>query len=74
MAWQSNKKINGLYVYGPQNRNAWAHIQGMGWRPIWNQHDCQYEAMVAMASHAINENSSVKFFEDNKKIKILYVF
>ena len=74
MAWQNNKKLDALYVYGPQNRNAWVHIQGDGWKVIWNQHDCQSEVMVTMAAHAKNENRPVNFYEESNKIKTIYVF
>jgi len=74
MAWQDNKKLDGLYVYGPQNRNAFVHVAGDGWKLIWNQHDCQSEVLVVMAAHAKNESRPVKFFEENNKIRTLYVF
>ena len=74
MPWQNNKKITGLWAYGPQNQNVWIHVQGIGWRRIWNDHDSQVAVMTAMAAHAKAENRNVNFEEENGKIKQMYVW
>lgn len=74
MAWLNQKKITGLYSYGPQNRNSFIYIEGTGWRPLWRDHDCQSEAMTIMASHARSDNRLVNLLEENGKIKAIYVW
>jgi hypothetical protein len=74
MAWQNNKKIDGLWAYGPENRNAWVHVQSLGWRKLWSSHDSQLAAMMTMAAHAKAENRNVNFNEEDNKIKEMYVW
>ncbi|MCD4843111.1 MAG: hypothetical protein K8R25_01355 [Methanosarcinales archaeon] len=74
MAWKYNKKIDGLYVYGPQNRNAWVHVQGNEWRYLWSSHDSQVVAMMRMAAHAKADNRNVNFNEEGNKIKQMYIW
>ncbi|MCD4843112.1 MAG: hypothetical protein K8R25_01360 [Methanosarcinales archaeon] len=75
VTWQYNKKIDGLYVYGPEvNRSAWVHVQGMGWRKLWDSHDSQFEIMMIMATHAKAKNRNVHFYEEDGKIKQMYVW
>ncbi|AFL75561.1 hypothetical protein [Thiocystis violascens] len=74
MAWLYDKKIDGLYSYGPQNRNSWIHVVGLGWKLLWGDHDCQSEAMTIMLSHARSENRNVNLEEENGTIKTLYVW
>jgi hypothetical protein len=74
MAWL-NRKITGLYAYGPQNRNVWIRLDGgTGWKMLWADHDTQSEAMAVMAAHARNENRPVQVYEENGRIKIMYVW
>jgi len=74
MAWLNRKKITGLYSHGPQNRNSYVHIDSIGWRALWREHDCQSEAMMVLASYARNEGRPVNLFEENGKIKTIYVW
>ncbi len=74
MAWQNNKKIIGLWAYGPQNRNGCVYVQGLGWRKLWPDHDSQYCAMMTMAAHAKADNRPVNFYEEGNKIKQMYVW
>jgi hypothetical protein len=74
MAWLNNKKITGLYSYGPQNRNSYIYVESIGWKPLWSDHDCQSESMTVMAAHARNENRPVNLLEENGKIKTIYVW
>lgn len=73
MAWQNNKKIIGLWVYGPQNRNSWVNIQNLGWRVLWKSHDSQHEIMKIMAAAAKEKGFYVNFEEDGVRIKQMYV-
>jgi len=72
--WQYNKKIIGLYAYGPNNRYILVYIQGMGWKQLWPSYDSQVETMAIMAAHAKEENRNVNFYEENGRIKVLYVW
>lgn len=74
MPWHNGKKINGLYSYGPQNRNSFVHVDGLGWRCLWTDYDCQSNAMTIMASYARAENRTVNLFEEGGKVKTLYVW
>lgn len=75
MPWLNNKKIIGLYCYGPQNRNVQVFLDGgTGWRLLWPANDCQSEVMAIMASHARSDARPVKVFEESNRIKTMYVF
>mgnify|MGYP003572557040 CR=1 FL=1 len=74
MARHNNRKITGVYCHGPQNRNVWAHVDGMGWRMLLGASDCQTETMAVMASHAYADGRSVTFDEEANKITSMYVF
>lgn len=73
MAWQNNKKIVGLWAHGPSNRWAWVNVQNLGWRLLWNDHDSQVVSMMALAISAKAKDRYVNFFEENNKIKEIYV-
>lgn len=73
MAWQNNKKVAGLWVYGPSNRNAWVYVRDVGWRKLWPDHHSQIVAMMIMAAHAKAKNRPVKFYEQDAKIREMYV-
>ncbi len=72
--WQNNKKIIGLWIYGPQKRNTWVYVQGLGWRKLWPVHDSQVEAMMTMAANAKAKNRNVNFYEEGNKIKQMFVW
>jgi len=72
--WWRGRKVTGLYAHGPQNRNAFVHFQGLGWKRLWPAHDAQVVSMMASAAHAKAKNRNVDFFEDDGRVKILYVF
>jgi hypothetical protein len=72
--WRYNKKITALWAHGPSNRNAWVYIAGMGWRKLWSASDSQLEIMMIMAAHAKDNDRPVNFYEQDGKIKILYVW
>ncbi|MCK4816451.1 hypothetical protein KA005_11845 [bacterium] len=72
--WQYNKKIDALYAHGPRNRFAYVRIQGMGWKRLWADHDSQVEMMMIMAAHAKDQNEYVTFYEQDSKIKRMYVW
>ena len=45
-----------------------------GWKGLWSDHDCQSEAMTVMASYACSDNRLVNLYEENGKIKTMYVW
>jgi len=71
--YQTNKKIDMLYVYGPQNRNVWVHVKDIGWKLLWNDFDCQVESMLTIATHAKADDRFVSFWEQDNKIMYMYV-
>lgn len=72
--WQYNMKIDGLWAYGPQIRNAWVHVKDLGWRKLWPDYDSQVSALMTMAAHAKADDRFVNFFEEDDKIKEMYVW
>jgi len=62
-----------VFIRSPEP-NSFVHVHGIGWKLLWADHDCQSEAMTVMASHACNDNRTVNLFEENGKVKILYVW
>jgi len=70
--WRRNVKVDGLYVYGPQNRNVYAHFVGLGWKRLWSSYDTQVVSMFAQLSSAKAKGRAVTFFEDDGRVKTLY--
>jgi hypothetical protein len=77
VAWQSNRKITGLWTNN-QNVNAWVWVDGLGWRKLTNPDDDVTEAMLTMAAHAKGHDRFVNFFEvgvgGNIEIQEMYVW
>lgn len=74
MAWHNKKKIVGVFVHPPQNRNVWINISDVGWKLLWTDHDCQSSTMAVMAAHARAENRDTDVEEENGQVKTLYVW
>jgi hypothetical protein len=72
--WRNNRRIDGLWAHGPSNRNAWVHVQGLGWKKLWPSHDSQVAAMMTMAAHAKADGRNVNLYEESGKIKEMYVW
>jgi len=70
--WRRNVVVDGLYAYGPQNRNAWAHFKDIGWKRLWPDHDAQVVNQMAQLTSASARGSTVSFLEDDNRIKTLY--
>lgn len=70
--WRRNVKVNGLYAYGPQNRNVYAHFVGLGWKRLWPSHDAQVVSMLAQLASAKAKGRVVTFLEDDGRVKTLY--
>ena len=70
--WRNNVKVDGLYAYGPQNRNVFAHFAGLGWKRLWPSYDAQVVSMLSQLSSAKAKGQAVTFLEDDGRVKILY--
>ncbi len=69
-----NKRINGLWSIN-ENKNAFAHVSGVGWRKIANNSDSGIVALNMLTSHARAENSAVDYSEDkDSMIYEIYVW
>lgn len=72
VVWRRNVKVDGLYAYGPQNRNVWVHFVGLGWKHLWPSHDTQVVSMLAQLVFAKAKGRAVTFLEDDGRVKTLY--
>lgn len=72
--WNYNKKIIGLFANGVANKLAYVYIEGDGWKQLWPDHETQVEVMMTMAAQAKSDKSNVSFYEQDNKIKIMYVW
>lgn len=72
VVWRSNVKVDGLYAYGPQNRNVYVHFQGVGWKRLWPAHDTQVANQLAQLVSAKAKGRAVTVLEDDNRIKTVY--
>ncbi|WP_052959033.1 hypothetical protein [Methanoculleus sediminis] len=73
-AWQNNKKVVSLWSLS-QNRNAWAGIEGVGWKKLSNKSDSITVAFTMLAAHAREKGSLVSYREESDgMIHELYVW
>ncbi len=74
-AWQMDKKVTGLYRTCGNDRNAWMHLEGIGWRKFMETSDSAIMAFNIIAAHAKTTNKTVNYYEgDDGKVNTLYVF
>jgi len=71
--WVKNARINGLWAIN-QDRNAWAHVGGLGWRKISPDNDNIFFDMLAQLAAAKAGDRPVNFRQEKGVIKELYVF
>ncbi|MDJ0837091.1 MAG: C1 family peptidase [Acidobacteriota bacterium] len=71
--WHKHKKIIGLFATGG-TRNAWAYIQGVGWRRVSYENDTIFFTMLTQLSAAKAAKRPVSLFDVNNVIKEIYVF
>lgn len=71
--WQSNKRVTGLWAIN-EDRNAWAHFDGLGWRRISPDTDNIVFDMLAQLAAAKAAARPVNFYEERGVIKQIYVF
>jgi hypothetical protein len=72
--WQYNKTITGLYAHGAGNKVAYVYVQNEGWKRLWPDYEAQVGVMMTMAAHAKSDARPVTFYEQDNKIKIMYVW
>jgi hypothetical protein len=70
MAWQNSKKITALWANNEAN-NAWAWIDGLGWRECdWRNNTTN---LLILAAHAKATNSFVDLNEEAQPDQTLIV-
>jgi hypothetical protein len=73
-AWHNNKKITAMWCNSSQ-RNAYASVQGIGWKRISNANDSSFVTLVALLSLAEQTNANTKLrIEGDGEIHEAYVF
>ena len=69
--WRSNVRVIGLWTIN-QDRNAWAYMQGYGWRRIAYDNENILRDILAQLIAAKAKGSTVTFYEDQGVIKQVY--
>lgn len=70
--WHNNRKILGLWAIN-QDRNAWAYIEGAGWKKISAENDQIFFTMLAQLAVAKSGARPVNVREESNVIKEVYV-
>ncbi len=71
--WAKDKRIDGLWTIN-EDRNAWAHVTGLGWKKVNRDNDNIFFDMLAQLVAAKAGNRRVDLRLENDLIKELYVF
>ena len=73
-AWHNSKKITALWC-NSSNRNAYAAVEGLGWRRLSNANDGAHLNLAILASHAEQTGSNCNIrVETNNMIQEMYVW
>ena len=73
-AWHNGKKITATWC-NASNRNAYAAVQGLGWRRLCNANDSAFLSLTMLAAHAEQTNSTVNVeIGSDNKIHQIYVW
>lgn len=73
-AWQNDKKIVGLWT-NSSPRNAYMHVDQIGWRKFADNSDSAIVAFNIIAAHAKVLGKPVKYYEEaDNKVSSLYVW
>ncbi|MFN7930138.1 MAG: hypothetical protein U0Y68_19885 [Blastocatellia bacterium] len=59
----SDKRVTGLWGIN-QDRNSWAHIDGIGWKKLINTSSSANTALTMLAAHARELNRRVDYREE----------
>lgn len=74
-AWQTDKKITGLWRSCGNDRNSWMHVDTIGWRKFAENSDSAITAFSIIAAHAKTTGKGANYYEgDDGKITTLYVW
>lgn len=71
--WQTNRRVTGLWAIN-QDRNAWVHFDGLGWRKISPDNDTIFFVMLSQLIAAKAAARPVNYYEENSVIKQIYVY
>ena len=73
-AWHTGKKITALWC-NSSNRNAYASVEGIGWRRLANTNDGAHLSLTMLAAHAeqTGANCNIRIESDNM-IHEIYVW
>jgi C1A family cysteine protease len=72
VAWQNNKKIVGLWATD-EERNAWAYVEGAGWRRVAFDNDYTFFSMLALLASARANDRPVNLLIEQNVIKQVYL-
>jgi hypothetical protein len=70
--WLNNARIIGLWTID-EDRNAWAYIDGVGWRQISPDNDNIFINLLQLLAAAKETGRPVNVYQDNGVIKQVYV-
>ena len=71
--WFNNKKITSLWT-NQATRNAFAGVEGLGWRKIADNIDNAHVALTILAAHAKQTNRNANVLIDQDKIVQIYAW
>lgn len=72
-AWHNNQKITAMWCNSAP-RNAFASVEGMGWKRLSSASDSSFVTLVALLSHAEQSNANCRLRIEADKIVEAYVF
>ncbi len=70
--WHNNTKITSLWATN-EDRNAWAYVDGVGWRRVAYDSDSIFINMLTLLASAKASGRPVNLYEDQGVIKQVYV-
>jgi len=71
--WLNNKRVVGLWTVN-QDRNAWAYLDGVGWRRVAYDNDNIFVDVLTQLATAKSGSRPVNVYQDGGVIKQVYVF
>jgi hypothetical protein len=63
-AWQNNKRVTGLWSIN-QDKNAWVHVDGIGWKKLANNSASAIIALTLLGTHAREKAAVVNYREES---------
>ncbi len=70
--WQTNRRVIGLWSID-QDRNAWAYVDGIGWRKIASDSDNIFFDLLVQVASAKTSNRPVNFYQQQGVIRQVYI-